>query len=112
MTYGYCQPESGTQHLRVFARQPFRLGHRLPSRHQHDGFGGGCNSVVSSATTRRSGRVWRPIVPIRKNPMPKVLISPREVAKFRDKFRDVLEGAGLEVVVLPPAEANQPTEDE
>src|SRR5262249_8194788 len=50
--------------------------------------------------------------PFRKNPMPKVLISPREVAKFRDKFRDVLEGAGLEVVVLPPAEANQPSEDE
>ncbi len=44
--------------------------------------------------------------------MPKVLISPREVAKFRDRFRDVLESAGLEVVVLPPAEANQPTEDE
>ncbi len=44
--------------------------------------------------------------------MPKVLISPREVAKFADKFRNVLEGAGLDVVVLPPAEANIPTEDE
>jgi D-3-phosphoglycerate dehydrogenase / 2-oxoglutarate reductase len=44
--------------------------------------------------------------------MPKVLISPREVAKFRDRFRDALESAGLEVVALPPAEANQPTEDE
>ena len=43
--------------------------------------------------------------------MAKVLISPREVAKFADKFRGVLETAGLEVV-LPPAEANMPTEDE
>ena len=44
--------------------------------------------------------------------MPTVLISPREVAKFADKFRNVLEGAGLSVTVLPPAEANMPTEDE
>jgi D-3-phosphoglycerate dehydrogenase len=44
--------------------------------------------------------------------MPKVLISPREVAKLRDKFRNVLDSVGLEVVVLPPAEANEPKEDE
>ena len=44
--------------------------------------------------------------------MPKVLIVPREVAKFADKFRDVLENAGLEVTKLPPAEANMPDEDE
>ncbi|AMV28688.1 D-3-phosphoglycerate dehydrogenase [Gemmata sp. SH-PL17] len=44
--------------------------------------------------------------------MPTVLISPREVAKFADKFRNVLEGAGLNVAVLPPAEVNMPTEDE
>ena len=44
--------------------------------------------------------------------MPAVLISPREVAKFADKFRDALESAGLELRVLPPAEANMPTEDE
>jgi phosphoglycerate dehydrogenase-like enzyme len=44
--------------------------------------------------------------------MPRVLISPREVARFADRFRDALEGAGLELVVLPPAEANQPTEAE
>jgi phosphoglycerate dehydrogenase-like enzyme len=41
--------------------------------------------------------------------MSKVLISPREVASFADKFRAVLEGAGLEVVKLPPGEANEPT---
>jgi phosphoglycerate dehydrogenase-like enzyme len=41
--------------------------------------------------------------------MPRVLISPREVASFSHKFRDVLEGAGLEIVKLPPGEANQPT---
>lgn len=44
--------------------------------------------------------------------MPKVLIVPRELAKFAHKFSGVLEGAGLEVVVLPPAEANLPDEDE
>jgi phosphoglycerate dehydrogenase-like enzyme len=44
--------------------------------------------------------------------MPKVLIVPREVAKFADKFRACLDAAGLEVVKLPPAEANLPTEDE
>ena len=44
--------------------------------------------------------------------MPKVLIVPREVAKFADKFRAPLDAAGLEVVVLPPAEANLPTEPE
>src|SRR4051812_24673983 len=44
--------------------------------------------------------------------MPKVMIVPRELAKFAHKFRDVLDNAGLEVVVLPPAEANMPTEDE
>ena len=44
--------------------------------------------------------------------MPRVLISPREVARFADRFRDALEGAGLEVVVLPPADANLPTEAE
>jgi phosphoglycerate dehydrogenase-like enzyme len=41
--------------------------------------------------------------------MPKVLIAPREVAAFADKFRDVLESAGLEITTLPPAEANEPT---
>ncbi len=44
--------------------------------------------------------------------MPKVLIVPREVAKFSDKYRACLDAAGLEVVKLPPAEANLPTEDE
>jgi D-3-phosphoglycerate dehydrogenase len=44
--------------------------------------------------------------------MPRVLISPREVARFAHQFRDALDGAGLEIVVLPPAEANQPTESE
>ncbi|MCE9565367.1 MAG: phosphoglycerate dehydrogenase [Planctomycetes bacterium] len=44
--------------------------------------------------------------------MPKVLIVPREVAKFANRFSDVLLNAGLEIVVLPPAEANLPTEDE
>jgi D-3-phosphoglycerate dehydrogenase len=44
--------------------------------------------------------------------MPRVLISPREVARFADRFRDALEGAGLEVVVLPPADANLPSEAE
>jgi phosphoglycerate dehydrogenase-like enzyme len=44
--------------------------------------------------------------------MPKVLIVPREVAKFAPKYRAVLDNAGLEVAVLPPAEANLPTEDE
>src|SRR5262249_44883183 len=44
--------------------------------------------------------------------MPKVLISPREVAKLRDRLRPPLEAAGLEVVVLPPAEVNEPTEAE
>lgn len=44
--------------------------------------------------------------------MPKVMIVPRELAKFSDKFRAPLDAAGLEVVALPPAEANLPTEDE
>jgi phosphoglycerate dehydrogenase-like enzyme len=44
--------------------------------------------------------------------MPKVLISPREVARFSDRFRAVLEGVGLEVVTLPPGPANEPTETE
>jgi phosphoglycerate dehydrogenase-like enzyme len=44
--------------------------------------------------------------------MPKVLIVPREVARFADKFRAPLDAAGLEVVFLPPADANLPTEDE
>ncbi|MBA4187274.1 MAG: hydroxyacid dehydrogenase [Planctomycetaceae bacterium] len=44
--------------------------------------------------------------------MPRVLIVPREVAKFADKFGDVLTKAGLEIAVLPPAEANLPNEDE
>jgi D-3-phosphoglycerate dehydrogenase/(S)-sulfolactate dehydrogenase len=44
--------------------------------------------------------------------MPKVLIVSREVAKFADKFRDVLESNGLELVTLPPAEANLPNEAE
>ena len=44
--------------------------------------------------------------------MPKVMIVPRELAKFADRFRAPLDSAGLEVVALPPAEANLPTEDE
>jgi D-3-phosphoglycerate dehydrogenase / 2-oxoglutarate reductase len=44
--------------------------------------------------------------------MPKVMIVPRELAKFAAKFRAPLDAAGLEVVALPPAEANMPTEDE
>lgn len=44
--------------------------------------------------------------------MPRVLIVPREVAKFADKFRQPLDAAGLEVVALPPADANLPTEPE
>jgi phosphoglycerate dehydrogenase-like enzyme len=44
--------------------------------------------------------------------MPIVLISPREVAAFAGKFRDVLDAAGLEIATLPPAPANEPTEAE
>ncbi|HEY1189311.1 MAG TPA: phosphoglycerate dehydrogenase [Gemmata sp.] len=44
--------------------------------------------------------------------MPKVLIVPREVARFADRFRQPLDAAGLDVVALPPAEANLPTESE
>lgn len=44
--------------------------------------------------------------------MSKVLIVPREVAKFSDKFRAPLDAAGMEVLKLPPADANLPTEDE
>lgn len=44
--------------------------------------------------------------------MPKVLIVPREIAKFADRFREPLDAAGLEVAVLPPGEANLPTEAE
>jgi len=44
--------------------------------------------------------------------MPKVLIVPREVARFANRFSDVLVNAGLEVCVLPPADANLPNEDE
>lgn len=44
--------------------------------------------------------------------MPKVLIVPREVAKFADRFRAPLDAAGLDVVFLPPAEANLPDERE
>jgi D-3-phosphoglycerate dehydrogenase / 2-oxoglutarate reductase len=44
--------------------------------------------------------------------MPKVMIVPRELAKFADTFRAPLDSAGLEVVALPPAGANLPTEDE
>jgi phosphoglycerate dehydrogenase-like enzyme len=44
--------------------------------------------------------------------MPKVLIVPREVAKFADTFREPLDAAGLEVCVLPPADANLPSEPE
>lgn len=44
--------------------------------------------------------------------MPKVLIVPREVARFADKFREPLDRAGLEVVFLPPADANLPDENE
>ena len=44
--------------------------------------------------------------------MPKVMIVPRELAKFAHKFREPLDRAGLEVVSLPPAEANLPNEDE
>ncbi len=42
--------------------------------------------------------------------MPKVMIVPRELAKFSPKFRDVLDNANLEVVTLPPADANLPTD--
>jgi hypothetical protein len=41
--------------------------------------------------------------------MRRVLVSPREVAKLRDRLRPSLEAASLEVVVLPPGEANAPT---
>lgn len=44
--------------------------------------------------------------------MPKVLIVPREVARFADRFRAPLDAAGLEVVFLPPADANLPDEHE
>lgn len=44
--------------------------------------------------------------------MPRVLIVPREIAAFADRFADVLTRAGLEVAVLPPGEANLPTEAE
>jgi D-3-phosphoglycerate dehydrogenase / 2-oxoglutarate reductase len=41
--------------------------------------------------------------------MPKVLITPREVAQFEDRYRDVLVDAGLDIVYPPPADVNQPT---
>jgi D-3-phosphoglycerate dehydrogenase len=41
--------------------------------------------------------------------MPKVLISPREVAQFELRYRNVLAGAGLEIVYPPPGEVNQLT---
>lgn len=44
--------------------------------------------------------------------MPKVLIVPREVAKFADKFRGCLDATGFEVSFLPPGDANLPTEAE
>lgn len=44
--------------------------------------------------------------------MPKVLIVPREVARFAAEYRAPLDAAGFEVAVLPPAEANLPTEGE
>jgi phosphoglycerate dehydrogenase-like enzyme len=44
--------------------------------------------------------------------MPKVLISPREVAQFAHRYRDVLVGAGLEIVYPPPGEANELTPPE
>lgn len=45
----------------------------------------------------------------RKDRMAKVLISPREVAHFENRYRDVLVGAGLEIVYPPPGEVNQLT---
>ncbi len=44
--------------------------------------------------------------------MPRVLIVPREVAKFADTFRAPLDMAGIEVAKLPPADANLPDEAE
>src|SRR5439155_5227074 len=48
----------------------------------------------------------------RRDAMPKVLIAPRELAKSAAHFRDVLEGAGLELAFPPPGGANLLTEDE
>lgn len=44
--------------------------------------------------------------------MSRVLIVPREVAEFVEQFRAPLDAVGLEVVTLPPAEANLPSPEE
>jgi D-3-phosphoglycerate dehydrogenase len=41
--------------------------------------------------------------------MTKVLVSSRQVARFEDRYRDVLEAEGLTPVYPAPAPANQPT---
>src|SRR5437764_14700316 len=40
--------------------------------------------------------------------MPNVLITSREVAHFEQRYRDVLDDAGLALVYPAPGEANQP----
>lgn len=49
---------------------------------------------------------------LRKDRMAKVLISPREVAQFEHRYRDVLVDAGLSIVYPPPGEVNQLTPTE
>jgi phosphoglycerate dehydrogenase-like enzyme len=44
--------------------------------------------------------------------MSKVIVTSREVARFRDRFLDVLEGAGFTAVYPADAPLNQPTEEE
>ena len=44
--------------------------------------------------------------------MANVLITSREVARFKDRFVDVLEGAGFTPTFRPPGELNQPNDDE
>ena len=39
--------------------------------------------------------------------MPTVLISPREVAQFELRYRNVLVGAGLDIIYPPPGEVNE-----
>jgi D-3-phosphoglycerate dehydrogenase len=48
----------------------------------------------------------------RKDDMPNVLVTSREVARFEDRYRDVLEDADLHPVYPAPGPANQPTEAE
>ena len=44
--------------------------------------------------------------------MPRALVSSRDVARFEDRYRDVLHAAGFEIVYPPPGEANELKDNE